>query len=76
MLDTRVGQAKKEDPADVARVGFDEMLRGAGDVMSASLCSSPRDCTRRRLTIYGPWFWTSTAVLIAVLAFVAAALVS
>ena len=34
LLDTKVGQAKKDDPADVARVGFDAMMRGAGDVVS------------------------------------------
>jgi len=34
MLDTKVGQAKKDEPADVARVGFDAMMRGDGDVVS------------------------------------------
>ena len=34
MLDTKVGQRKKHDPADVARVGFDAMMRGDGDVVS------------------------------------------
>jgi uncharacterized protein len=34
MLDTKVGQQKKDDPADVARVGFDAMMRGEGDVVS------------------------------------------
>ena len=34
MLDTKVGQAEKDDPADVARVGFDAMMRGDGDVVS------------------------------------------
>ena len=34
MLDTKVGQAKKDDPADVARTGFEAMLRGDGDVVS------------------------------------------
>jgi short-subunit dehydrogenase len=34
MLDTKVGQAKKDDPSDVARVGFDAMMRGDGDVVS------------------------------------------
>ena len=28
MLDTKVGQQKKDDPADVARVGFDAMMSG------------------------------------------------
>jgi uncharacterized protein len=34
MLDTKVAQSKKDDPADVARVGFDAMMRGDGDVVS------------------------------------------
>jgi short-subunit dehydrogenase len=34
MLDTKVGQSEKDDPADVANVGFDAMMRGDGDVVS------------------------------------------
>jgi short-subunit dehydrogenase len=34
MLDTKVGQSKKDDPADVAKVGYDAMLKGDGDVVS------------------------------------------
>lgn len=34
MMDTKVGQSKKDDPADVARTGFDAMMRGDGDVVS------------------------------------------
>ena len=34
MTDTKVGQADKDDPADVARTGFDAMMRGDGDVVS------------------------------------------
>jgi short-subunit dehydrogenase len=34
MLDTKVGQAKKDDPADVAKIGFDAMMKGRGDVVS------------------------------------------
>ena len=34
MLDTKVGQSDKDDPADVARIGFDAMMRGDGDVVS------------------------------------------
>ena len=34
MMDTKVGQGEKDDPADVARVGFDAMMRGEGDVVS------------------------------------------
>ena len=34
MLDTQVGQGTKDDPAEVARVGFAAMMRGDGDVVS------------------------------------------
>ena len=34
MLDTDVGQAQKDDPADVAKVGFDAMMDGEGDVVA------------------------------------------
>jgi short-subunit dehydrogenase len=34
MLDTKLGTSRKDDPADVARVGFDAMMRGDGDVVS------------------------------------------
>jgi short-subunit dehydrogenase len=34
MLDTKVGQAEKDDPADVAKVGFEAMMKGEGDVVS------------------------------------------
>ena len=34
MLDTKVGQQEKDNPADVARAGFDAMMRGDGDVVS------------------------------------------
>ncbi|MDJ0389310.1 SDR family NAD(P)-dependent oxidoreductase [Roseomonas sp. E05] len=34
MEDTKIGQAKKDDPADVAKTGFDAMMRGDGDVVS------------------------------------------
>ena len=34
MLDTRVGQAEKDDPLEVARAGFDAMMRGDGDVVT------------------------------------------
>ncbi|MGE3959717.1 MAG: SDR family NAD(P)-dependent oxidoreductase [Vicinamibacterales bacterium] len=32
--DTKVGQARKDDPADVARVGFDAMMNGDADVVA------------------------------------------
>jgi uncharacterized protein len=34
MLDTKIGSQKKDDPADVARIGFEAMMRGEGDVVS------------------------------------------
>ncbi|WP_244484272.1 MULTISPECIES: SDR family NAD(P)-dependent oxidoreductase [unclassified Rhizobium] len=34
MLDTEVGQADKDDPADVARVGFTALMKGEGDVVA------------------------------------------
>jgi short-subunit dehydrogenase len=34
MLDTKIGQSKKDDPAHVARLGFEAMMRGDGDVVS------------------------------------------
>jgi uncharacterized protein len=34
MLDTKVGTGKKEDPADVAKVGFKAMMKGEGDVVA------------------------------------------
>lgn len=33
MLDTRIGSSKKDDAADVAKVGFDAMMQGEGDVV-------------------------------------------
>ncbi|MFL7901989.1 SDR family NAD(P)-dependent oxidoreductase [Azospirillum argentinense] len=34
MEDTKIGQGKKDDPAMVAKVGFDSMMRGDGDVVA------------------------------------------
>ncbi len=34
MTDTKVGQDEKDDPADVAKTGFEAMMRGGGDVVS------------------------------------------
>jgi len=34
LLDTKVGQEEKDDPRDVARVGFEAMMKGEGDVVS------------------------------------------
>ena len=37
LTDTRIGQAKKDDPADVARDGFEALMEGKERVVSASL---------------------------------------
>jgi short-subunit dehydrogenase len=34
MMDTNVGQSKKDEASDVARTGFDAMMRGDGDVVT------------------------------------------
>jgi len=34
MLDTKVGQSKKDDPAEVAKIGFEALLRGEADVVT------------------------------------------
>jgi len=34
LMDTEVGQAKKDDPATVAKIGYDAMMDGEGDVVS------------------------------------------
>ena len=34
MMDTKVGTSKKDDPADVAKIGFKAMMDGEGDVVS------------------------------------------
>src|SRR4029434_7913840 len=34
MLDTKVGREEKDDPAEVAKTGFDAMMQGEGDVVS------------------------------------------
>lgn len=34
MMDTKVGTEEKDDPAEVAKVGFDAMMNGEGDVVS------------------------------------------
>ena len=34
MMDTAVGTAEKDDPAEVANNGFDAMMKGEGDVVS------------------------------------------
>jgi uncharacterized protein len=34
MMDTKIGQSEKDDPADVARTGFNAMMKGEGDVVT------------------------------------------
>jgi hypothetical protein len=34
LSDTKVGQDQKDDPADVAKDGFDAMMKGDADVVS------------------------------------------
>jgi short-subunit dehydrogenase/uncharacterized membrane protein len=34
MLDTKIGQSKKDDPVDVAKVGYEAMMNGEGDVVA------------------------------------------
>ncbi|WP_105430891.1 MULTISPECIES: SDR family oxidoreductase [Neorhizobium] len=34
LMDTQVGQSKKDDPAVVAKIGYDAMMDGEGDVVS------------------------------------------
>jgi short-subunit dehydrogenase len=34
LLDTELGSSKKDDPQEVARIGFEAMMRGDGDVVS------------------------------------------
>jgi short-subunit dehydrogenase len=34
MLDTKIAQSEKDDPADVAKVGFAAMMKGEGDVVT------------------------------------------
>jgi uncharacterized protein len=34
MMDTKVGTEKKDDPAEVARAGFEAMMKGEGDIVT------------------------------------------
>jgi uncharacterized protein len=34
MQDTKIGQSEKDDPADVAKAGFEAMMKGDGDVVT------------------------------------------
>jgi uncharacterized protein len=44
MLNTKVGAGKKDDPAEVAKVGFEAMMKGEGDVVSGL----KRKCPQKR----------------------------
>jgi hypothetical protein len=33
MLDTKIGRQEKDDPVEVARIGFAAMMRGDGDIV-------------------------------------------
>ncbi len=33
-MDTKLGTTKKDDPAEVARQGFDAMMRGEGEIIT------------------------------------------
>ena len=33
-MDTEIGQSEKDDPVDVAKVGYEAMMTGEGDVVS------------------------------------------
>jgi uncharacterized protein len=39
MMDTKVGQGKKDDPADVARRGFEAMMAGKDSVLGGGFKS-------------------------------------
>jgi short-subunit dehydrogenase len=34
LMDTKVGAGEKDDPADVAKMGFDAMMRGDTDIVT------------------------------------------
>jgi hypothetical protein len=34
MLDTKIGQSRKDDPVDVAKAGYEAMMSGDGDVVT------------------------------------------
>lgn len=37
LMDTKAGQQKKADPADVAKLGFEAMMKGEGDVVAGTM---------------------------------------
>jgi uncharacterized protein len=50
MEDTRVGAGKKDDPADVARMGFEAMMNGEERVVAPSLKSKLQAAANRAMT--------------------------
>jgi short-subunit dehydrogenase len=34
MIDTEIGRSQKDSPVEVARIGFEAMMRGDGDIVS------------------------------------------
>ncbi len=53
MLDTRIGQAKKGNPAGAAQDGHDAMMRGVGDIVSGSMNKAVADVAN--ITPAGAW---------------------
>ncbi|HZA72282.1 MAG TPA: SDR family NAD(P)-dependent oxidoreductase [Propionibacteriaceae bacterium] len=49
MDDTPVGQAKKDDPAKVAKMGFDALMAGKGRVVAASLATKAQEAAAKVL---------------------------
>jgi short-subunit dehydrogenase len=50
MLDTRIGGQQKADPAEVARQGFDAMMRGEGDIVPGWM-----NKLRSAIALVTPW---------------------
>ena len=50
MLDTKVGAGDKDDPADVARDGFEALMAGKERVISASLSTKMQGRGSRFMT--------------------------
>ena len=49
MLDTKVGEGPKDDPADVARQGYEALLKGERRVVAASLMSKAMEAGNKVL---------------------------
>jgi len=50
MLDTRIARQQKDDPAEVARLGFDAMMRGEGDIVPGWM-----NKLRSAIALVTPW---------------------